>query len=172
MKCLSKEILTRYYDKELPGNEINRVAAHLENCQTCKHKLLELKKEITFIEKKLELLNPPTIPSTVFTPTPTRTTQNKPGFVSRWADIIKSSIRVPVPTFALLLVLVCLMAVGLFLQERKIARLESPLLAAKRQTTLYLISENRIQSVSLDAELEGFEPIKKPKIFVQKEKIK
>jgi hypothetical protein len=79
---------------------------------------------------------------------------------------------VPVPTFALLLLLVCLMAVGLFLQERKIAELESPLLAAKRQTTLYLISENRIQSVSLDAELEGFEPIKKPKIFVQKEKIK
>lgn len=168
MKCLSKEILNRYQDGELSQKEITRVEAHLKACPACSLKLQEISQEITLIQENLELLKPQSIPETVFTPSPARIEKYTPGFAKRWAEVIKSSIRVPVPTFALLLVIIFFMAVGLLLQERKISELESPLLAAKRQTTLYLISENRIQSVSLDAELEGFEPIKQPKIFVQK----
>jgi hypothetical protein len=73
---------------------------------------------------------------------------------------------------ALILVLVLFMGALLFIQGQKISQLKSPLTTAGQQTTLYLISENRIQSVSLETDLAGFEPIKKPKIFVTKEAIK
>jgi predicted anti-sigma-YlaC factor YlaD len=168
MKCLGKEILTHYYDRELTQKDIDRVDAHLKKCPACSQMLQDIQKEITLTDTKLLLLKPHNIPDTPFTPIPARSAKAKTRPGKSWPELAKSAIRVPIPAFALLVLLVCLMAVGLFMQERKISRLQSPILAAKRQTTLYLISENRIQSLSLDAELEGFEPIKKPKIFVQK----
>ncbi len=167
MKCINKETFTLYLDNELPANKRKNVEVHLESCQKCREQLQAIKKDTAFIQAKLELVKPRYIPEKAFTPT--RAVEKKPGIMTRMKKALKSSIRVPVPAMAFMLVLVLFMGVVLVIQGQKISQLKSPLTAAQQQTTLYLISENRIQSVSLEADLAGFEPIKKPKIFVAKE---
>ncbi|MCP5105544.1 MAG: hypothetical protein GY950_19310, partial [bacterium] len=166
---LRKEQLNLFFDNELPEKEWKEIDFHLEGCRKCRDTLAVIKSDADLTRSKLELLNPQHVPAGMFNPhkAPVR----ESGLLKRFKDTVKTSVRVPVPTFALLLALIVIMGVGLLLQNQKISKLKSPLMAAKKQTTLYLVSENRIQSVSVEADLAGFKPIKKPKIFVSKEKI-
>lgn len=170
MKCLNKTTLTLYVDNELPEHLRNEIDLHLHSCPKCQRLLREIKTEIEFTGAKLELLKPETIPDGTFiSPPAAAAPTRKPGIFTGIKEMLKTSVRIPVPTFAVLAAVFVLMAVGLFIQNQKISRLKSPFLAAKRQPTLYMVSENKIQSVPLEADLSGFQPIAKPKVFVAKE---
>lgn len=170
MKCLNKTTLTLYVDNELPEHQRNEIDTHLHSCPKCQRLLREIKTEIEFTGAKLELLRPESIPDSTFIPSSAAAAfKRKPGIFTGIKDMLKTSVRIPVPTFAILAAVFVLMAVGLFIQNQKISELKSPLMAAKRQPTLYMVSENKIHSVPLEADLTGFQPIAKPKVFVAKE---
>lgn len=178
MKCLNKTTLSLYVDNELPQHRQNEIDAHLHSCPKCKAVLLEIKTEIEFTGAKLELLKPGSIPQKDFIPSPpteepatypTIYPAKKPGIISGIKETLKTSVRIPVPTFGVLLGIIVIMAIGLFIQNQKISQLKSPLHAARNQPTLYMVSESKIQSVPLEADLTGFQPITKPKVFVAKE---
>ncbi len=170
MKCLNKITLTRYVDNELPEHQRKSIDTHLDSCRKCKDILREINIEIELTGTKLELLKPESIPDQPFNPSPsTKASTTKPGVIAGIKETLKTSVRIPVPTFAVLAAVFVLMAIGLFIQSQKISELKSPLLAAQKQPTLYLVSESKIQSVPLEADLSGFQPITKPKVFVAKE---
>jgi len=169
MKCPNKITLTQYVDNELPEHLRNHIDTHLLSCPKCRELLEEIKAEIELTAAKLELLKPGEIPGNIFIPSSTKAPAAKPGIIPGIKNMLKSSVRVPVPTFAVLAAVIVFMAVGLVIQDNKIAELKSPLLAAKKQPTLYMVSESKIQSVSLESDLTGFQPIAKPRVFVVKE---
>lgn len=166
MKCLNKAALTHYFDKQLPDNRMEAIKDHLVGCPVCMGLLQTVREEAELVTGKLELLKPQIVPDVAFSPAGAA---KRSGILTMLKEFIASTVRVPAPAMAFLLGVILLMGAVLFIQGRKISQLKSPLAAAKQQTTLYLVSNTRIQSVSLDADLEGFEPIKKPKIFVSKE---
>lgn len=169
MKCLNKTTLTLYADNELPEHQRNEIDTHLHSCSKCKEILREIKTEIELANKGMELLIPESIPGKPFVPSSTTSSAKKPGIFTGIKGMLKTSVRIPVPTFAVLAAVFVLMAVGLFIQGQKISELKSPLPAAKKQPTLYMVSESKIQSVPLEADLSGFQPIAKPKVFVSKD---
>lgn len=171
MKCLKKEILTRYADNELPEARRNAVESHLEECTVCQKTLAIVKQETAFVGNKLDILRPEDVTVPVFHPTMAAARREKKHRPHSIKDMFNSSIRIPIPAMAIMIIMVIFMGLLLFLQNRKIEKLESPL--HMKQPALYILSENKLQTINLDKkELKGFKPIKKPKIFVNKEPVK
>lgn len=164
MRCLKKDDLTAYLDEELSGNEIRRVAGHLEVCRRCREKLEYIRNAANIVAGKLELLRPETIPDKVFIYPPGETARPAPA--RRIKRVFRTSIRLPVPAFSLLIILFIFMSVILVRQHRQLSRLQAPAAATPQQAALFLVGSSYFQKVTPEIDLSGFEPIRQPRIFV------
>ena len=62
-QCWSEGELRAYLDQELPAHDVERVAGHLKECQTCGRVYAELTTRAARVEALLELLPEPVPPS-------------------------------------------------------------------------------------------------------------
>lgn len=58
MKCLNKEIIFNYLNKQLNEDLKKRIAEHLENCTKCQNKYATVQKNIQLVNENLALLEP------------------------------------------------------------------------------------------------------------------
>ncbi len=173
MKCPSKEILTRFTDHELPGEEGRKLSFHLDQCPACKKQLQTLRREISLVSRKLDTLKPTAIPETEFSPMKLLPPAEPVKHIrQRLLDIFHTHVRIPVPAMASLLVLVFVLGTVLLLQTGKTGKQPPAHFQSQphSQSTFFVVDKDKIETVTLDADLTGFKPIKKPRIFVTKEK--
>jgi len=168
MRCLKKENILPYLDKEFSVKKSKKVRKHFEICPKCQENLKDIQKKIEFIKHKTKILNPDILFKKEFDRS--FLSRGKRGFLSSGTQWIRASLRIPVPALLVLGMVFFLLIAGIFLQFRHITQLKS-LLPSKMQTTdIYRIVNNHIKAISLDVNLDGFQPIDDPKIFVTKEK--
>jgi anti-sigma factor RsiW len=166
MKCLKQNQLQAYMDKEMPAVQAKETKTHLESCARCSRAMEALKSQIRLVRGHLDMLNPKEI-------------EEKPlgEILHHIRTELKTRrrmtpvIRVPVPIMALLVVVLVTMGALLYHQHQKIAALEKyPFMTANAKTTLYVVNEHRIETRALDIDLEGFQPISKPKVYKEKDR--
>ncbi len=66
MKCLNREIIFNYLNKELNEDLKKRVAEHLESCKKCQNRYVAVQQNIQFVNENLALLEPERIPEKPF----------------------------------------------------------------------------------------------------------
>jgi anti-sigma factor RsiW len=167
MRCLKKEEITRFLDGDLSGRETRRFEAHLQGCERCRAEFEDIKGAIDWVGQKLALLRPQELPSKAFTYPEKAVVRSRAG--RKFQRVFQASVRLPVPAFALMLGIIVLLAVVLVWQNRQLTHLKSPLLTAQRQATIYLVGSDHIQTIKPKVDLDGFAPIRKPRIFVSRE---
>jgi len=166
MKCLKKEKIRTFIDHELTLSETKRVKRHISECSYCQNTLQKVGEEIKLTQRKIELLNPETVP------------EHSPCLLGEreerkcqftFKKFILSPIRVPAVVLVFIISLVLVMSFMLFaknLREVSPRYLQSP---EAKKNTMNFIMEDFVQSISLSVESEEMKPIENPRIFVLKE---
>jgi hypothetical protein len=167
MKCLKKQEIMEFIDKELAPKRLKKIASHLETCYQCQVQVKKAQKEIQMVRQHLQMLNPEEIKEKQIVPSfAFDGARTKRHF---WKNLINTTIRVPVPIMIVLIIVFLLMVVGLWRQHQRISQLKIPILANKK-TTLYIVDvlNQNIEAQSLDIDLEAFQPITNPKVYKYK----
>lgn len=168
MKCLKKSQLITYIDNEMPAEQAAGVKKHLETCETCGRAAQALQTRVQLLRNRLDILEPREVEEK---PVGEILHQIRKRKSSRARRLMKPAIRVPVPVMAMLIVMFVAMGALLLHQHQKIADMEKyPFMSANAKTTLYVVNDHRIETRALDIDLEGFQPISKPKVYKEKEK--
>ena len=68
MRCLTDETITRYIDNGFQERKAKKIEGHLSQCQTCRGREKQIRAEIDFINRELEILDPRHIPELMFIP--------------------------------------------------------------------------------------------------------
>jgi len=66
MRCLKEKVLTRYLDGGYSRKDAETIKRHIQDCSGCRKKMEKIKKEIEYINKKIEILSPGDIPERDF----------------------------------------------------------------------------------------------------------
>ncbi len=160
MKCLDKNVLTRYFDRQFSAEKAAIIEEHIDTCPFCKAELKRIGDEVAFVDSKLVLLRPDEIPRKEFAvPDAGR---EKSHIMTALRQFFGVSVRIPITAMVILIVMLAALIVGLVLQNRELSRIKKPYLVAKQQAEFIL----------LDEVAEGFEPVEEPRIFVAREEKK
>lgn len=167
MKCLKREKIRAFIDNELSAREKKRVENHLSGCSKCQKELKKAEEEIQFIQRQLEFLNPKTVPE--YTPLLFSKKEKRGELRILFKRFIFSSVRVPAILLVVIISLALLMSFMLFAKNVSTIPPGYSQSPEAKKSTLNFVTDDFIQSISLDIDLRKFKPIKNPRIFVLKE---
>jgi hypothetical protein len=81
MKCLSREIIFDYINKELSEDNMEKIKDHLESCEKCRDIFHHVNNQIQQVKTGLDLLSPENIPEMPFC-LPRETKKTQRGIIS------------------------------------------------------------------------------------------
>ncbi|MFC2167074.1 hypothetical protein ACFLQZ_03835, partial [Acidobacteriota bacterium] len=100
MRCLKREKIQIFVDKELLPKKMKKVEKHLSQCLSCRDDLESVKEEIKLVDAKLESLNPDSIPQLSKVEfMSTKSLKRRSPFL---IGLIFSKVKVPVPALVFL----------------------------------------------------------------------
>ncbi|MFC2161858.1 zf-HC2 domain-containing protein [Acidobacteriota bacterium] len=164
MRCLKREKIQTFIDKELSPKKRRKVDRHLSQCTACLDTLKSVKEEITFVNAKLDSLNPASIPH-LEKEVLIQSNVYKKG-QSFFLRFLFSKVRVPVPALVFLACVILALTAMLFSEYNRSAELGFVRIKRTDSDSLNIHYKDSVHSVSLDLDLDKFRPIEKPNIFV------
>lgn len=167
MKCLKKEEIRAFLDNEFFQKEKKKIEKHLSECPKCQNIKKEIKEEINFVELKMTLLNPKTIPQErPFDLERVKREEKKQLSLKRF---VLSPIKVPAGVLHLLGTVILVLFIMFISKSVKSTSMKSLQLADSGRCDLVFFYANKIQAISLNLDLSEFRPNENPRIFILRE---
>lgn len=168
MACIKRGTLQELVDGELPEKEKQTITRHLKVCQQCSEAVERITADRDFLKEKMESLGPAKVPQLVFKSNQA-SRQWEPHF-SSVLTFLQTSIRIPAGALILAGLVFAGLLLGLFAQNRHLAKTERALSNEGSQTILYVSSGGSIQAYPSELKLDDYQPIQNPNIIHLKEK--
>lgn len=111
MKCLKHHAMILYIDQALPDRVMKKAEAHLSTCPECQVNLEKAENNLRMVMKKMELLEPGSIPAAEFVFRPTKKPSRKLRLFQllrdwKWKPILKPAYIAVVFLFISLLAMI------------------------------------------------------------------
>lgn len=168
MSCIKRGTLQELVDGELPEKEKQAVARHLKACQQCREVVERITADRDFLREKMQSLDPAKVPQLVFTSN--QESMQREPHISFVLAFLQKSIRIPAGAVILAGLVFAGLLLGLFAQNRHLAKTEGALSNRGSQTFLYVSSGGSIQAYPSELKLNDYQPIQNPNIILLKEK--
>ena len=167
MKCYKNYQIRAYLDGELPENKSKLFEEHLSQCPGCSESLRQIEEEVCRIKESFEILDPASIPKP-----PALSLEIKPHrktSLSLVQHIIFKPVKIPMGVMVLFLALVLSLSYLAFAGKGNFGDLYTADQDNATQDSLYFFTPSEKNTIPVNFDLNKFERIKNPRIFVLKE---
>jgi anti-sigma factor RsiW len=168
MTCIKRGTLQELVDGELTEKAKQPVARHLKGCQKCREVLERIKADRDFLREKMRSLDPAKVPQLDFMSN--QESRQREPHISFVLAFLQKPIRIPAGAVILAGLVFAGLVLGLFAQNRHLAKTKVSPSKKGPRTILYVSSGGSIQSFPLDLDLDDYKPIQNPNVILLKEK--
>lgn len=166
MACIKRGTLQELVDGELAEKETQAITRHLKACQQCREVAERITADRDFLREKMQSLDPVKVPQLIFT----SNQENRQREPHIFLAFLQKSVRIPAGAVILAGLVFAGLLLGLFAQNRHLAKTEGVPSKEGSQTILYVSSGGSIQAYPSELKLDDYQPIQNPNIILLKEK--